>query len=267
MDYYKPLDAVLEDLLQELAARAEDETFESKLSAGGRRKSMRVALALLGTDEPEFAKRAFAYVTPKWITALEVLKDANLGDVDVDSLSSSPMLKWYDWQYLAQCSILSGDASSRNNAGEFIYTEANDPVIENLPQRENTPFIDLLRAYGAILLGKRDVGVHCESCLKRIDPTNETSKEYRERAPQAHCLEAIDEHDRQAASDAIEEYLTRIEPLLKSGDHRPIMDQVNITATALVCCARQQGLDVHVDSEYIPDAVYDEEHYPLGEEQ
>jgi hypothetical protein len=35
-------------------------------------------------------------------------------------------------------------------------------------------------------------------------------------------------------------------------------------ATGLVALAREQGLDLHVDSRCIPDAVYKEEHYPLG---
>jgi hypothetical protein len=40
---------------------------------------------------------------------------------------------------------------------------------------------------------------------------------------------------------------------------------VDITASALIALARQHGLDVGVDHDVVPEALYNEEYYPRGE--
>jgi hypothetical protein len=71
--------------------------------------------------------------------------------------------------------------------------------------------------------------------------------------------------------EAIELWFDYVDPILESkkraprSDKDPIRDRVDITASALIVLARQHGLDVRVDHDVVPEAVYNEEYYPRGE--
>ncbi|PSQ35316.1 hypothetical protein BRD08_07330, partial [Halobacteriales archaeon SW_10_66_29] len=71
--------------------------------------------------------------------------------------------------------------------------------------------------------------------------------------------------------EAVELWFEFIDPILAEkrrsppSDKDPIRDRVDITASALIALARQHGLDVRVNHDVVPKAVYNQEYYPRGE--
>lgn len=104
----------------------------------------------------------------------------------------------------------------------------------------------------------------------RVEETVGYHKEAFNRAyylPQATAIEAIGEGDAAAVEAAIEGLLEFHEEfVIGSPDTNVVDEAVAFDACAYLALARQRGLDIAVDSEYVPGALTDDEYYSVNEE-
>lgn len=220
-----------------------------------------VAIGLLALGKTEEAIEWFRAVTPEW-------EDSGTGAFTAryveDDDKSAQGKQWRQYQRGLQTAILG--QSENEEIAEMALENASREFIDDLESRELVPRIDLVRTLGGFLLTNE---CNVTALRDRVEETAGHHKEAFNRAyylPQATAIEAIGERDAAAVAVAIEDLLEFHEEfVIGSPDANVVDEAVAFDACAYLALARQRGLDIAVDSEYVPDALTDDEYYSVDE--
>jgi len=215
-----------------------------------------VAVGLLALGEIDEATEWFAAVSDEWMDSAKSAFEAKYVDGDDEHAQGK---QWKQLQRGLQTGIL-GRVDATDPA-ETALDYASREFVDDLVSRELEPRIDLVRALGRFLAaGERDV----EKLRARVEQTAGHHKEDFNRAyylPQAAAIEAIDAGDAAAVEDAVDALVDfHAEFVVGAPDTNVVDEAVALDACAYLALAKQYGLDVTVDSEYVPEALIDEEY-------
>lgn len=250
------------------ATRELGETVHSEdFSSATCREAANVASAMLAIGRVNDAKQWFANAAQQQAESAVTVNEAKLdiatdknGAHDVDDLG---------WGHFVHAALFAGPTASPEiyeEVGDILYSAGTDATLDELDGREKRSRPYLVAAFGALYLRRDDVPRYCQASRGRLDhrPAGGTKVYHR---MLIDLIDAIADGEPQRVTNAIETYLQEyhMEHVVGNdeGFHFAIQ-AVSLEATAFTALARTRGIGVEIDSEYVPDAIYDEEHYPLG---
>lgn len=222
----------------------------------------RIALGLLFLNEVQEAQRWFANAAEEWLFKFQLSTEHRLKKSDSPQIDR---FKWLDLIRGLQTGILSGKRRETDEIAKSVFSEIENPDIHDLSGLDAEPRIHAIGAMAAIM-----VGDPIEGHLNRLEDSlgnAERSHDWDLFEPQITLINGIRENDVQhvkSGLNALKEY--HEEYSIGAGTKHFTEEAVDIYSCTYIVLARTRGLDIRVDSDYVPEGVYDEEHYPLAGE-
>lgn len=216
-------------------------------------RSRWVALGMLYLGEVEEAQRWFGIIAPEFIQ----LGREQSGLVEDQEATAAGSMPGVDLERGIQAAVLSGDEDLVAEIVEEAHQIATDPSVETVPD-PNWPFLGLVRALTAVLGADDDTAAALEEFRERIAASDDPDAEsYFE--PLATATEGFHREDPSLVREGIEGYLKWHDQRLSGYDAEyEIVEQgVEVKSCTFLVLAHRRGLDVHVDSEYVPETVYE----------
>lgn len=247
------------------AAEADSDTYHDYVYSQGR-NAIRIAFGLVAIEEAAEAKRWFSEIGPLRVDGAEFAVDHRLENRKKHA-GSLPVNTWF---HALASAVMCGDQSVWHETARDVHEQITAPNVQNLDGIERA---GRLASYAA--LSGLGAGVEIAPLLEtvRLRATRESESEapyawngIEFNGPQADVIAGIDDVDGPTVEDGLDGLLEFHEEYrVGNEDIVEIEQAIDFHTTAYVVLARQEGLDVHVDSEYVPDAVYDGDQYPIGE--
>lgn len=212
----------------------------------------RVGLGLLYSGDETETREWFAAVSPGWISNAQTKWEFEL---EGDKRPRIHRLPWRHFYHALQTSILSGNDAVIESSATTVWEKATTPELDDLPGQEHAHRAWIVRAFAALLLGRDDVSDYLEEARARLEDDNYHQEYF---GSQVDAIEGIFEQDEATTRAAIEDALAFHEASFTDNEDMHFVEEaVSADACAFVALARQRGLDVRVDSEYVPKAVYE----------
>jgi len=227
--------------------------------------AIRLAFGLVVLNESDESKSWFSALAPLWSEGAAVKKEVEFEEGNTHA-SVLPVRSWFR---SLSSAVMSQDTEMQIQTAEDVYRQITNPEHHELEGRERQARMDSYAGLAALLLGK-DLSPHLAAIREHASRHSEDRYPYVWEArpyniPQAKILEGINEVNTQMLTEGLQELNAFHEEYqVGNTDVHRMEREIDFHTTTYVVLARQHGLDVHVDSEYIPDTVYDDEHYPLG---
>lgn len=223
------------------------------------RRAQPVAIGLLALDDVAAASDWFDALTEEWIIDADNKYDAKYRS---DPRKSAQLGPWDAYINALYCAILGG--SDVDQTAETVLERATEPFVDDLENRTLAHRIDLARALSSYLL---DSGMVEEHVTALEDSVRDRDKPWAvdRYLPYARVLRGLDAGDASEVSAGIEGLLDfHRDHVASAGDADAVQQAVALDATAMLALARREGMAITVDHDAIPDAVNDDEYYPVG---
>lgn len=222
----------------------------------------RIGLGLLYLGKVSEAQRWFAAVSEKWAFYVQFSRE------DILDLEDNPRVGTFEWLALVralQTAVLSSDPEVIDHAAIIALEEATNPTLQELPGAEANPRVSAIAALATLLAGD-DPSEHLNKLASRLEhadrPHDKTLYPV-----MSTIIDGLSNRDAEAVTEGITALESYHEEFTVGSDIAHFTEEaVNIDACAFIVLARRLGMDVQIDSEYVPEGVYDEEHYPLAGE-
>ncbi|ELY86923.1 hypothetical protein C485_08402 [Natrinema altunense JCM 12890] len=151
---------------------------------------------------------------------------------------------------------------------EEVAAEVNERAtaafIDDLENRSLAHRIDLARALSSYLLDTGTVEEHAtalENAVKEQDKPWAVARYL----PYVRVLRGLNSTDVSEVKAGIERLLKfHRDHVASARDADAVQKAVALDATAMLALARREGMAITVEDELIPDALNDDEHYPVG---
>lgn len=236
----------------DVVTQSEDLAALSDYFAGIAADADTVALGMLVVSDTEDAVDWFAQLAPAWTKQAEEEWKYKLANETEYHLGRFP---WLDLYRALRSAVLSGDRAVIETTATAVWDLVTDPRLDEYPSQDDAVRASIVRALTALLLDRDDVAKYIEEARAKFDDTNRHQEYY---GSQVAAIEAIDEDDADGTEDAVRQSLVyHDQNFTNNEDLHFIEESVATHACLFVALARQHGLDVHVDSEYVPEAIYD----------
>ena len=224
------------------------------------KRSQTVAVGLLALDDIEAATDWFQALTEEWLIYADNMYDSQYRS---DPKKSAQLGPWSDYINAIYCAVLA--QNDVESTAETVHERATEPFIEDLENRSLAHRIDLARALSSYILANGELETHVETLEANVRDQDKPWAVDRY-LPYARVLRGLDEGDTAAVSaglDGLLEFHRNRVAGVRDAD--AVTKAVALDATAMVALARRDGLDISIDHDAIPDAVNDDDHYPIGE--
>lgn len=219
-----------------------------------------VALGLLALDVVADAKTWFDALAEEWIIYADNKYDAKYQSEPRRSAQLGP---WDDYINALYSVILSrGDVET---TAETVLERATKPFVDELENRALAHRIDLARSLSSHLVDNGTVGEHVTALEDRVRDRDDPWAVDRY-LPYARTLRGLEAGDATEVSAGIEGLLDfHRDRVASARDADAVQQAVALDATTILALARREGMDLTVDHDAIPDAVNDDEHYPVDQ--
>lgn len=212
----------------------------------------RVGLGKLYLGERNQATEWFVSVSPGWIVDAASEWEFKLEGGKQPQIGRLPWLLLYR---ALQTAVLSADSELVRSSATDVWERATAPELDDLPGQEHAHRAWIVRAFAALLLDRDDVPEHLQEARTCLGDDAYHQGYF---GPQVDAIEGIYRRDQAGTNEAIEEALAFHESSFTDNEDMHFVEEaVSADASTFVALVRQRGLDVHVDSQYVPDAVYD----------
>lgn len=249
----------VEEKKASLAEQAESDEISEMVVGLNRRSGTRIALALLELGDISESQRWFQAAGREWISFVPRSHDKKLERYE------EPNVGKFEWLPLIrglQTAILSGDSALIDEATNTAIKEATSPTVDQLPGAEANPRISAIAALASVLNGENPSN-HLERLSSRVESADRPHDKTLY-PPMDTIIDGLHRRDDDAVEQGIKALEDYHEEFIVGSDVSHFTEKaVNIDACTFIVLARRFGLDVRVQSKYIPEAVYDEEYYPL----
>jgi len=180
----------------------------------------------------------------------------------ISGLSTS-ITSWYRALFAA---MLSRDRDCHQEVGSALHAALTSEAVARLEGRDSRPRTDLDAAIGGLLTGQ-DVGSLLQRVRHNIDEGEYPASSRSLLVPQTDIIDGIQQSDVTAVERGIEalDEFQRDHRSQARETHHVVERDLNIEAMAYVAYARQRGLPVTYESDYVPEGVSDDAAYPVGE--
>lgn len=217
-----------------------------------RNRSRWIALGMLYLGEVEEAQEWLAMVAPAFVDASRRM----LERIDTPETTAAGPRPWSDLYKGIQAATLSGDDEVQAETVDGVRQLVTDPLVEKIPDSSH-PYIGLIRTLTALLDDHGDADAAIEDLRERIaasdDPDDEAFF-----APPATAIDGLYQDDSELVRKGIDELLAWHDRVITSRDEHELVEEgIDPKAAMFLVLAHRRGLNVHVDSEYLPEAVYE----------
>jgi len=223
------------------------------------RRAQPVAVGLLALGDVAEAWDWFNALTDEWIIDADNKFDAKYGSEPRKSAQLGP---WKAYINAIYCAILGRNDMA--STAERVLERATESVIDDLENRSLAHRIDLARALSSYLLDTGTVEEHAtalENAVKEQDKPWAVARYL----PYVRVLRGLNGTDVSEVEAGIEGLLKfHRDHVASARDADAVQKAVALDATAMLALARREGMAITVEDELIPDALNDDEHYPIG---
>lgn len=260
-------DDTLAEYVEETRRTLEDAVLEPDLTSGGCMDASGAAFAMLALGRIDEAKSWLKNTASEQADAAVTVKK---GKVKHAERNDEPLtvrnLRWREFHHAAVFAGPTADEATFDLVGRTLYEHATDPSLDDLDDWERAYWPYYIAGLGALYRERAEVDDFCRKARSALEQDrNDWQKTFMRTL--LDIVEAIASGQERAVEDAIEMYLHEHheEVVVGNPEGFPLpFRRVSAEATSFLTVARTTGIDVHVDSGHIPEAVYDEDHYPLG---
>lgn len=212
----------------------------------------RVGLGKLYLGEDEEAAAWFADVSPAWVMNAEDKWEFKL---EGDKQPHIGRLPWRHLYRALQTAILSSNEAVTESTAVRVWEMSTSSDLNELPGQKDARRASVVRAIAALLSGRDDVATYLEEARTRLGDDRYHQGYF---GSQVDAIDGIFNREDAPAETAIKDALAfHDESFTDNEDMHFVEEAVSIDACTFIALARQRGLDVHVDSEYVPEAVYE----------
>lgn len=223
------------------------------------RRAQPVAVGLLALGDVADAHEWFDALTKEWIIDADNKFDAKYGSEPRKSAQLGP---WEAYVNALYCAILSRDDVV--SAAETVLERSTASFVDDLENRSLAHRIDLARGLSSYIL---DTGTVEEHMIALEESVQERDKPWAvaRYLPYAQVLRGLDVGDASEVLTGIEGLLNFHQDHVASArDADVVQKAVALDATAMLALARREGMALTVEHDAIPDALNDDEQYPVG---
>jgi len=225
-------------------------------------KGQTVAIGLLAMDDVGQSKEWFDALTDEWIHTIDVRWNGSYKKEPRQSAQMGPWNECIDGIYSA---VLG--QSAVEEVAEEVNERATAAFIDDLENRSLAHRIDLARALSSYLLDTGTVEEHAtalENAVKEQDKPWAVAR-YLPYVRVLRGLNGTDVSEVEAGIDGLLEF--HRDHVASARDADAVQKAVALDATAMLTLARREGMAITIEDELIPDALNDDEYYPVGNER
>lgn len=218
-----------------------------------------VAVGLLAIGEVAQSKKWFDALTDEWVHTIDVRWDGSYNKEPKQSAQMGPWNECIDGIY----SSILGQAATEEVA-EAVHERATASFIDELENRSLAHRIDLARALSSYLLENGTLEKHVTALEDAMEERDKPWAVARY-LPYSQVLRSLNEDDVSDVEAGIQGLLEfHRDHVASARDADAVQKAVALDAAAMLALARREGMAITVDHDAIPDAVNDDEHYPVG---
>jgi hypothetical protein len=226
------------------------------------RRGQPVAIGLLTLGNVADAWEWFDALTEEWIIDADNKFDAKYGS---EPRKSAPLGPWDAYVNALYCAILSRDDVV--SVAETVLERSTASFIDDLETRSLAHRIDLARALSSTILDTETVEEYVVALEDDVREHNNPWAVARYFS-YAQALRGFDSDDLSEVSAGINGLLDFHQNHVASArDADVVQKAVALDATAMLALARREGMAITINHEAIPDALNDDEYYPVGKER
>ena len=217
-----------------------------------------VAKGLLAQADTEEAKQWFAALSDEWVLRGEEIWETKFEKRDLDVAEMSP---WHEYNMGLLAGILA--RADTEAAAHTASERVAEPFVDELDQRELEHRIDLVGMLSGFLIDSESHEAYAETLRRHVDENGDDwDRAYY--LPHATVLDGIRTGDAAEVTAGITDLVAFHEEFVVGARDANVVDEaVALNACAMLALARGHGLDVSVESEYVPEALADDEYYPV----
>jgi hypothetical protein len=223
-------------------------------------RAQTVAVGLLALGDINEAKAWFRALTEEWIIYAGNSWEARYEEEPIRSAQRGP---WRDYINAVYCALLGRE--DVEEVAETVNDRATEEFVDDLENRSLAHRIDLARALSSYLLDDGTVEEHAtalEHAVKERDKPWAVARYL----PYVRALRGLNGTDVSEVETGIEALLEfHRDHVASARDADAVQKAVALDATVMLALARREGVAITVDHERIPDALNDDEYYPVGE--
>jgi len=223
-------------------------------------RAQTVAVGLLVLGEINEAKTWFQALTEEWVVYAGNSWEAQYETEPRQSAQRGP---WEDYLNAVYCALL-----GRHNVAEVaetVHERATAAFVDGLENRELAFRVDLARSLGGYLVADPSLSESLDAFERRVSERGNGWDRDRYHAF-ARTLRGLQAGSAAEVSEGIDDLLMFHQTHLVGGSGVDAVDTAAaLDATAMLALARRDGMAITVKDERIPDALNDEEYYPVGE--
>ncbi|PSP85703.1 hypothetical protein BRC96_01550 [Halobacteriales archaeon QS_6_64_34] len=223
-------------------------------------RSQTVAIGLLTLGEVAEAKAWFRALVEEWLTYAGNSWEAQYENEPKQSAQRGP---WNDYVNAVYCAVLG--SADIENAAEVVDKRATEEFVDELENRDLAFRVDLARSLSAYILADPSLSEVLDALERRVNEHG-NDWDYDRYHAYARTLRGLQAESESEIAVGIEALLAFHQTHLASGNGVDAVDSaVALDATAMLALARWDGWAITIDHEAIPDALNDDEYYPVGE--
>jgi hypothetical protein len=218
-----------------------------------------VAVGLLALNEIDAAKMWFRALAEEWVIYADNKWKENYKENPRSPASPGP---WSDYIEGLFAALLG--RHDVDGIADTIYNRTDSSFVDNLSKREFAHRIDLARSLSGLILGKTSVGRHLDM-LEQYVASNGNEWDEARYSAYISFIQALISDTKPEVLDGLKKLLSfHHNHVASAPDADAVQKAVALDATAMLALARREGLAITVEHDAIPDALNDDEHYPIG---
>ena len=221
-------------------------------------RAQTVAVGLLALGDVDEAKAWFRALTAEWLIYAGNSWDAQYEKEPRQSAQRGP---WEDYVNVIYCALLG--RGEVEDVADTVHKRATEEFVDELENRDLAFRVDLVRSLSGYIVADPSLSDFVDTLEQRVDERGNDWDHDRYHA-YAQTLRGLQTRSEPKVSAGIDALLTFHQTHLVGGSSVDAVDDaVALDATAMLVLARCKGMAITVDHEAIPDALNDDEYYPV----
>lgn len=252
------VEAYLENKQSALTEAGEIEEISEGLGHNPR-TGTRIGLSYLYLNAVSEAQKWFAVSSEEWVFKTQISSAHRISNNKDPHIGR---FQWLDLLRAIQTAVLSASSRSMNESAKAAIAEVEHSDLQDLSGWQTQPRISAIAALSKLIVGDDPTEYLTElrSRLKNVDrPHDKTLYPIMDT-----IIDGLYRQDADAVEQSIKDLEDYQEEFIVGSDMNHFTEEaVNIDACAFIVLARRFGLDVRIQSDYVPSAVYNQEYYSL----
>lgn len=225
-------------------------------------RAQTVAVGLLALEDVDEAKAWFRALTEEWLIYADNSWEARYEKEPIQSAQRGP---WDDYVNAVYSALLG--RQDVEDVADTVHERATEEFVDELENRDLAFRVDLVRSLSGYLVADPSLSEFIDALEQRVNEHGNDWVRDRYHA-YARTLRGLQAGSDVEVSAGIEALLKFHQTHLVGGSGVDAVDEaVALDATAMLALARREGMAITIDHEAIPDALNDDEYYPVRNEK